>query len=282
MKGQSTVEFLGAIFLFIVVLVASLTAMSDKIPGFQDSVKESAQNLEMKQVSDQLLSRKGSHSFGSGGANWEKNKSTVSNIENLGLASEHKALNYSKVNSLGTGEEKLSYSDFTELAEVDNQYSFEFVWLPVINTEKSFVRNSTPAEITEPKPDDGSPQYNTSENRVHYGSFKLNGTVYRFLAVAFNGVYDTVYKSNNTNFQNEHEREKVGQNISLGSREFTIEKIQNRADTPGAVIVLKRKFKDFGLNPEALRTEVTKMNRYAALKVHNSTASIARMEVLSW
>ncbi len=283
MKGQSTIEFVGAMLLFLIAVVSSLTVISGKVPQFTEDLEDKSQNMEMYRVTNTLSTASGRHSYGSGGPNWQKNSSTVSATERIGLAQDYHVLNFSKVRALSTtGSDGLSYGNFREITNLDNQYNFNFTWMPTVETSSSFIRTNPPSNppINEPN---GDPRYSSAENRVHYGSIRINGTSYHFLVAAYDGVYNTVYFDpfGSWNFQAGDKR-KVGDTVVMDGRNFTIEKIQNRDRTPGASVILSRNIKTFGVNTESADNTAVKLNRYGVLAANNTDREIVRMEVLSW
>lgn len=287
MKAQATIEFLGGALLFLIALVGSLTLMSNQVPEFTADVAESAHNMEVYRITSNMITKSGRHNFGAGGGNWEKNSTTIAHTTQLGLASDYHVIEWDKVQSLSTtGSNKFNYSQFREVHNLDNSYFFNMTWMPVVETSKSFTRTMPPSSplIDEPTDDnnDTSP-YSTAENRIHYGTFKYNGSEYPFLVVAFNGVYDTVYFTGNDDDWKffEDDEYKVGDRITMQGREFKIEKIQNRERTPGAAVILKNHLKSFG-SPRDSESTTIKLNRYVSLEAPNTDRGVVRMEVLSY
>lgn len=283
MKGQSTVEFLTATLLFLIAITGSLTVMSDRIPEFNDDVEESSVNVEMHRFTDRILSEPGRHSFSGGGSNWEKNSSTRANIEEFGLATDYRVVDKGKIDNITTiDSNKLNYSRFREVTDLENQYYLSFTWFPVVETSSSFTRTRPPSNPDITEPNTTTTDYNLAENRVHYGSIDMLGDQYNFLVAAFDGVYNTTYVSEGDwNFEDSESRG-IGDNISIENRDFIVEQIQNRDRRPGSSVVLRRHIKSFGPNPENSDGEVTKLNRYAVLDAAGTDDEVVRIEVLSW
>lgn len=283
MKGQSTVEFLTATLLFLIAITGSLTVMSDRIPEFNDDVEKSSVNVEMHRFTDRILSEPGRHSFSGGGSNWEENTSTRENIEEFGLATDYRVVDKGKIDNITTiGSNKLNYSRFREVNDLENQYYFSFTWFPVVETSSSFTRTRPPSKPSIVEPSGISADYDLAENRVHYGSIEMLGDQYNFLLAAFDGVYNTTYVSEgNWNFD-DSEPQGIGDNITIENREFAVEQIQNRDRRPGSSVVLRRNIKSFGPNPANSDGEVTKLNRYAVMDAPGTDDEVVRIEVLSW
>lgn len=286
MKGQSTIEFLGSVLLFLIVLVASLTVMSNQIPEFTDDVSESSQNMEMYRISNQMMTKPGRHFHDAGGTDWDKNSSTLSSVEEFGLAEDFKVMDKTKVDNLSTtGSESFNYSQFRDLTNLGNQYFFNFTWFPIVETSESFTRTMPPDNppINEPESIGSSLNYSNAENRVHYGSFKLRGDNYNFLVTAYDGVYNTTYLAEDANTWNFTDSEPLSEedSVTLDGREFDIIRLQNRDRTPGSAVYLRRAFKSFGPDPTG-NDEVSKLNRYSVLKAPNTDEEVVRMEVFSW
>jgi len=285
LKGQSTIEFLTGIIMFLLVITASLSILSDRVPQFTQDVEQSAKNLEMYRVTNQLTKSPGSHDFGTGGTNWEKNASTTSNTVELGLASDYHVLQYDKIQRLSTtGSDKFNYSQFRNVNPVENQYFFNFTLFPAVETSSSFTRTQPPSspDIIEPLSSDQN--YDRAENRVHYGSIDLFGTQYNFLVVAFDGVYNSTFISKDYDFR---EPSRVafagtGDVVNLDGRQYTVEQIQNRDRRPGTSLILRHHLKSFGPSPLNTRSDVTKINRYAVMDAASTDREVVRMEVLSW
>jgi hypothetical protein len=285
LKGQSTIEFLAGIVMFLIVITASLSVLSERVPQFTDDVEQSSKNLEMYRITSQLLQHSGRHSFGSGGQNWEKNESTTSNTEEIGLASDYRSLEYDKIQRLSTaGSDRLNYSQFRNIVNVEHQYFFNFTWFPVVETSASFTRTQPPSSPNIIEPNSNGLNYDQAENRVHYGNMEFFGTDYKFLVVAFDGTYNTTYISKDYDFR-EVSRvgfKGVGDVVNLDGREYTVEEIQNRDRKPGSSVILSHHLKSFGPSPQNTRSDVTKLNRYAVMETASTDPEILRMEVLSW
>jgi hypothetical protein len=287
MKGQSTIEFLGSMIIFILVLISSLSIITGRVPDFRNDLKQSSHNMEAYRFTNYVMSKPGSHSYNNGGANWERTDETVSEIEEFGLAEGYHILDKDKIEALNTSsslKSDLNYSQFREITDLENQYYFEFTWFPIVETESSFTRTEPPFNPPIDEPETSPPNYNFAENRVHYGSFRLADKDYNFLVAAFDGVYNTTYlaeKPGNWNFTNS-EPKGVGDTLKLDSRKFNIKKIQNRDRKPGSSVILERNLNSFGQNPENVGSPVTKLNRYAVLKADKTDKEVIRMEVLSW
>ena len=281
MKGQSTIEFLTGLFLFLIALVGSLTLMSDQVPEFTEDVEESSQNMEMYRLTTNMLTKSGRHNFKDGGTEWEKNSSTVGNTTQFGLAEDYFVLDKDKIDALSTtGQGKFNYSQFRDINDLDNQYFFNFTWMPIVESSKSFTRTQPPPGFNEP---DDDPAYSNAENRVHYGNFRIAGDEYPFLVVAFNGVYNTVYFDTNRDYNFfESNKRKLGETVKMNETEFKVEQIQNRKRKPGTSVILSTHLKSFGANLDGARGSRTKLNRYASLKAQGTDKEVVRIEVIAW
>jgi hypothetical protein len=280
LKGQSTIEFLGALILFIVVVIGSLSVISDRMPTFERDVNDASQNMEMYTLTNKLMRTPGYHGEGTGGFNWEESSSTTSQVERIGLAEDFHVLSIEKIKALSTvGENKLNYSQFQDVTGVENQYRLRFVWMPVVTTSKSFERGEgEKASINEP---DASFYSNLGE-RIHYGSFEVNGSSFNFLVAEDSGIYNVTYISEgDQNFEQDDRRVK-GNSVMLNEYNFTVEDFQNREMTPGAALILKHELKTFGPRVDETAIDVKKIKRYGSLEMPDTDESIVRLEVLSW
>ena len=275
-KGQSTIEFLGISMLFIIAITATTFTLTDEIPDFENSIQESSKNMEMYTLTEKMLKNPGLDRDKN--QNWEENPNKT---VQTGLANENLVLQIDKINALSTtGSNKLNYTRFRKIQDIENQYNFRFVWLPVIETSSTFTRTEPPSnpDIKEPT----SAGYSNSENRVHYGQTEIGGDNYRYLITAHNGIYDTArITQNDWNFIGEIPKE-VGDELQMNNSQFTIQSIQNRNRRPGTSIILNRTMKNFGPQPDTETGEVTKLNRYAVLNAPATDRHPVRLEVLAW
>lgn len=274
-KGQATLEFLGGMIIFLITLVGSLTVASGNVPDFQDGLQQSEKNMEIYSMTERVLSSPGYHTNGSGGSDWENH---VNSTTELGLANDYLILEKDKVDALSTtGEDSFNYTQFRNLTNVDQQYHFDFVWLPIVETSNSFIRTESPGFINE----SNEPIYDQAENRVHYGTFTIDSQNYRFMVTAHNGVYNTTYISEDWEFRDDNPQG-VGDTVVMSGTNFTIKQFQNRERRPGTAVILENSLKSFGPSSEEVSQEITKLNRYAVLKAPNTDDEPVRVEVLAW
>lgn len=275
MKGQINIEFLAAALLYLIALGALMTSASNLLPSYSDQADRSGLNLEAKSVTDTMLSRPGSHSYGTGGNSWEQNSSTITNIESFGLADSFLELEREKITKLSsvnfTGE-RLNYTRFRDLMGITNQFRLRFTWRPTIDTNQSFVRTNPPSNpgINEPS----TSEYSNADNRVHYGSTSLEGTDYHFLLTAHDGRYDAVYVSiGNWDFDTAARFVRGDEIYSSG---YTLDSFQNRQEDSGSLILLEDRIKTFGAEIDS-NSAVVKLQRFASLE-----GEPIRIEVWTW
>jgi len=273
MKGQSTIEFLGTSIMFIALLGSILMVASDSIPRFDDEVQEASMNMELHSLTTQMLTQPGSTPSSS---NWEKNPD---NIQTLGLADKRGEVQRSKIGALDESSDNpsnLNYTEFRQVTDIENQYRFVFTWYPTIQTYKTFTRSRPPSKILEPTAD----EYSNSDNTIHYGTAFINGQEMKFIVTAHDGVFDTVYISENWNFGTS-QRAQRGEVVTIQGTEFTVRAFQNREKDPGNIVIFSSKLKDFGATQEQRET-IVKLNRYAVLKDIESDDFPMKIEVLTW
>ncbi|PSH01558.1 MAG: hypothetical protein BRC27_01815 [Nanohaloarchaea archaeon SW_10_44_10] len=277
-KGQINIEFLAAAGLFLIAIVGLITS-SSVLPQYSSSAENMDLYLEAKTFTEQLITEEGRHSFGGGGENWEKNSSTIENIEAVGIASDYHVIERSKLDTLQTatvgGNTGLNYSEFKNITRVENQYRFNFVWLPTVQTNYSFQKTQPPSnpDITEPKDN----PYAAADNTVHYGSVDLDGSTYNMLVTSHQDIYDSLYvEEGNWNFSNSNSKEPYTPGEKIVENDFYVENFQNRENDRGSLVIIRRKIKDFG--PTVNRdTEVTTFDRFAVLE-----GEPVRIEVTAW
>jgi len=280
LKAQINLEFLASAGLYLMAIGGIMMAGSSTLP-FNDQNDRSSLHLEAKSITNKMLSSPGSHSYGSGGNNWEQNSSTINNIESFGLATDFLEVDREKVESIATTSinrpERFNYTQFKEVTGAENQYKFRFVWMPIVHTDRSFTRGNPPSDpdIVEPcSPGEttcGVP-YLGADNKVHYGSLTLKGTTYYFLVTAHNSVYNTTYiTTDEWSFNNVQPR---GDGDSYDF--FTVDSFQNRDQEPGSILTLKEEIKSFGADPDS-NAVVVRMQRFASM--NNEPL---RVEVQTW
>ena len=116
-KGQVSLEYVAAMLFVIFVLAFILFNASDQVPDIRQNNDRASVNLEARSLTSTLLDNPGSHSFGSGGDNWEKNTSTRDNANEVGFASEYHVVERDKIMALDTvGDDVLNYSQFRNLS----------------------------------------------------------------------------------------------------------------------------------------------------------------------
>jgi hypothetical protein len=282
-KGQVTIEYLLST-LFVIIMLSTLLLLSvDRVPEIDEASKPAEVTMEARRISSMMITSPGSHSYGTGGSKWEKNSSTLQNIESIGFATDYHTLDRDKVENLTSySSDGLNYSVFRNLTDVDNQYRFLFTYMPVIHTPESYRRNNPPENpnITEPQSSD----YDSSGNTVRYGDFTIGGTEYNFIVTSHNDVYDTVYRNRHSNQRwdfTSSPRFEVGEEIKLDGRNFTLRTIQNTERKSGSFFLLSRQFKEFGPSFDATAS-IQKLNRYATLNETGTTLQPLKIEVFAW
>lgn len=262
-KAQINLEFLAAAGFYLIALGAVITAGSDILPQYSQGADEASLNLEARSITNQLMTEKGTHTHNGGGNDWESNKDTIQKSTSIGFASDFLELQRDKINALSTvsvSGQKMNYTHFKDITGAENQYRFEFTWLPTVQTNEYFTRTSPPnnPDITEPV--DSS--YEEVDNRVHYGEVTLEGEPYKFLVTARNGAYDTAYISEDWNFRFSDPYQK---NESIPSMPFGIHSFQNREKQPGSLIILKQQVKTFGATIDS-DSIVTTFQRFGTME----------------
>jgi len=282
-KGQVTIEYLLST-LFVIIMLSTLLLLSvDRVPEIDEASNPAEVTMEARRISSMMITSPGSHSYGTGGSKWEKNSSTLLNIESIGFATDYHTLDRDKVENLTSySSDGLNYSVFRNLTDIDNQYRFLFTYMPVIHTPESYRRNNPPEDpnITEPQSSD----YDSSGNTVRYGDFTIGGTEYNFIVTSHNDVYDTVYRNRHSNQRwdfTSSPRFEVGEEIKLDGRNFTLRTIQNTERKSGSYFLVSRQFKQFGPSFDATAS-IQKLNRYATLNETGTTLQPLKIEVFAW
>jgi len=282
-KGQISLEFVTATLFFIIILAGIIFIGVDYVPEIRESNERASINLESRRMTSMILSSPGYHSFGSGGAEWEQNSSTVNSVKEFGLATDYHVVERDKLMTLETiGQNAFNYSQFRDVMDVDNQYRFEFTVLPVIDTSSQYLRTNPPKDpaIVEPN----NTYYSNSGNDVGYGDLRIDGIQYNFLTTSHDSFYDTLYVENQTgnewNFS-ESKRYRQGDSLNLGGKDYTVRSFQNRGDDTGTVVILSRQLKSFGSSFDVDAT-VEKMNRYAVMEAEGYDRQPLRIEVFAW
>lgn len=274
-KGQSTIEFLGSSLIFIIAILIAINSISGDVNNLKNSHQDTSHNMQVYSFTESFLSSSGYKSDGN--ENWEDSPTET---VKFGLAEEYLKVEKEKIDSLETASNsKLNYSRFKEITDTDYNYNFKFIWLPVIETSNYYYQ--TPKSSDPPISEPLTTLYNRSENRVHYGDFYYNNTVYKFLITAHDGNYDTTRVSKDWDFTAE---KAIGtsDNFQLSGSNFTLKNMQNRDKMPGSSVILNRTIKEFGSNSLGVNKDVIKLNRYALLSSSGTELQPMRIEVLSW
>jgi len=281
--GQVTIEYLLST-LFVIIMLSTLLLLSvDRVPEIDEASNPAEVTMEARRISSMMISSPGTHSYGTGGSKWEKNSSTLQNIDSVGFATDYHTLDRDKVENLTSySSDGLNYSVFRSLTDIDNQYRFLFTYMPVIHTPESYRRNNPPEDpnITEPQSSD----YDSSGNTVRYGGFTIGGTEYNFIVTSHNDVYDTVYRNRHSNQRwdfTSSPRFEVGEEIKLDGRNFTLRTIQNTERKSGSFFLVSRQFKQFGPSFDATAS-IQKLNRYATLNETGTMLQPLKIEVFAW
>ena len=281
--GQVTIEYLLST-LFVIIMLSTLLLLSvDRVPEIDEASNPAEVTMEARRISSMMITSPGSHSYGTGGSKWEKNSSTLQNIDSVGFATDYHTLDRDKVENLTSySSDGLNYSVFRSLTDIDNQYRFLFTYMPVIHTPESYRRNNPPEDpnITEPQSSD----YDSSGNTVRYGDFTIGGTEYNFIVTSHNDVYDTVYRNRHSNQRwdfTSSPRFEVGEEIKLDGRNFTLRTIQNTERKSGSFFLVSRQFKQFGPSFDATAS-IQKLNRYATLNETGTMLQPLKIEVFAW
>ena len=278
MKGQTTLEFIGAFIFFMIVLTSVLLTTLSDVPQFNNYAEITEKNLEIKKTTDIILTSKGFYDGGTNnGTDWQNH---IYDTQMPGLASKEMHIDSAKLNAVRTIEPGYyNYSNMVKDLNLEYEYNFNFTWYPIVETDRNFVRGSPPSspDIDEPTTD----YYDNSQNRIHYGSISLEGETRKFLVTAYDGLYNSTYISDDWNFIGRAVKG-VGDTVMIGGREFTIENIQNRDNRPGASIILSSHLKEFGRNPQTADGSRVKINRYPIYDDPGSSDQLVKMEVLAW
>lgn len=272
MKGQSTLEFMGSLVLFVVAVIAVLSIATDEIPAFYDSAEISEKNLEARHMTEYMLTSE------------ESGPEIAEGYMELGLENLEE--------DIGAGPDYYNYTDLREDLGLSHTYNIQFTRFPIVETHQTFIRGDPPKDdplIFEPDAD----EYQVADNRVHYGKLYFDGSYSAFLVTAVDGEYNGVYHhaEDQQNFWydwNEEPKREGDHIITATGRNMTIEAIQNRDSRPGAMIVLREEIEHgdgreyFGVDDEAAEGEVEKINRYPMVEDPLGSTEPVRMEVLVW
>ncbi|MFB6174547.1 MAG: hypothetical protein ABEJ87_01055 [Candidatus Nanohalobium sp.] len=278
MKGQISIEFLAAFFLYLLAVVVVFQFISGEVPGFQKSLEKKPVHYEAKYVSDQVLTKPGYSSFGSGGTKWEENSSTRNALKNFGLAKGYLVLDREKLMNISSvGKDRVNYTQFRHALGVDNDYRFKFVLKPLVETLKTFKRNSSSSPVVEPS----TGLYSVAGEEVHYGSVRLAGQQVYFLVTSHRSRYNTTYVSLDQNFNSGEQPLGVEDYFTVNGRNYTIDSIQDRDYESGGLVALQRDVKEFGAKKD-LTANIMKMNRYVTYKAKGSRPQPMLVEVYAW
>lgn len=304
MKGQLTLEFLATMILFLAALGLVALTMIEPISELREESESHQVTFEAQEISSKILKTPGINETGS--ENW----SPEEDLKSVGIAEDFLRVNQTKLNFLQNrseidgdeADEEITYEEFRESEDLNNQYQFRFTWLPTVNTYRTFQKEDPPQGgkeyepwIIEPSDDgqgEGGDDYvSQAEDRIHYGNTYINREEYRFLVAEFDGNYDTIYKTDDHDPEGldrwhfslpRVEKLEVGNKTEMGGQEFEVKSINNLDQKPGALIIFKdTRKKRFGA-PMDPGTSTIKHNRYATLVDDQKENHPLRIEVFAW
>lgn len=276
MKGQVSIEFLASFFLYLAAIVLVFQFVSGEIPDFQKALEKKPLHYEAEYASTQVLTKPGYHTYGNGGTNWDKNSSTLNEVQNIGLAKDYLVLDRQKLGNISTvGSDKLNYSEFRDNLGLDHQYKFNFILKPIVETNRSFERGSS-SKFTEPS----NGLYSVAGLEVKYGSVEIGSDRVYFLVTKHRSGYNTTYISDDTDFSGETPRG-VSDEVTISGEEYVIDAIQDRDYERGGLVVLRREIKEFGSQRD-LTENVVKINRYVTYEAEGSEKQPMLVEVFAW
>jgi hypothetical protein len=242
MKGQVTLEYVGSLILFLLVLLAAVSMNMSNMPQFYEQTETSHKYLEAKSISDALL--------------------TMENYP--GLASRNTESNYLSIdtNTVASPNSEEHWEKINSSMNPKYTYYFNFTEYKIIETPNKFVRGNPP-DNSWSEPNDSC--YNNARNDVHYNNDKT------FLVVACTDEYSRVYNTSNPKKFNSAS---IVNNVDATN-------IQNRDNEPGAsFIIVEDLGKISEVNVNTLRDigERVKLNRYA----YTDEGDIVKIEVVVW
>lgn len=274
-KAQSTIEFAGTTLLFISLLGVLLASGVDVVPQFNSDIETTELHIEAERVTTEMLTNPGYNIEGN--SNWHLDDEE---LVAFGLADQSFRINNEKLNSIDTlaeEDDEVSYNDFRSLVDASNQYRFNFIWFPIVQSNDNFEKESPPDEITEPIHD----SYDEMDDVIYYGSTRLRGSRANFLVGAQDGSYNTLYFSEgNWNFLSS-DPHRVNEELMIGNDVYEIESFQNREDKPGTMLVLRKDVTEFGAQIDR-SDSVYRLERYAVLDDDSSHDHPIRLEVFVW
>jgi hypothetical protein len=278
-KGQINFEFLVAATVYLLAVGTVVLNTSSFLPDYRDELASASKHTEARAITSTMLTEPGSHDYGAGGPNWEKNTSTKRSVTGVGVASGFHELERDKVENLATiGTDGLNYSRFLNVTGVANQYRLNFIHTPMIDTPNKFRKDNPPSNPNIVVPSDS--RFSAAGNTVYFGNETIGGTNLRILVTSHDGVFDTVRLSggdSDWDFDDlDAVSKSVGGSIDTSQESYKLDAIQNRPDERGSAIFLSTRLNTFGASPDRT-SDIIRLNRYATLN-----GEPTRLEVLVW
>lgn len=244
MKGQINIEYIGAAILFFLGVGVVIFVGINILPEYQDDIESQAKYYEAQRVTTQMMATEGFTLADAGANNWSYSDPRAQWVDDFGLKNEEGELSKEKIERLSNSDElgKVNYTQFRNVADVENQYHFKFISRPVFEYNGSFMRTDPPEdpEIIEPEED-----YQFKDNRVVYGENRYLGDVYRYLIVSEDLEYDRVYFSEDWNFT-DSDPVHLGETVDLHDRELVLDHVTNVENSPGSFALLEKQIHEFG------------------------------------
>ncbi|MFB6245029.1 MAG: LamG domain-containing protein [Candidatus Nanohaloarchaea archaeon] len=130
MKGQINIEFLAGALLFVAAAGTLLISGTDVLPGLSQDVQETKLYSEAYVLTTQVLSDPGTgESFG-----------LSTSADNYLVLDPEKISRLSEFDPSGNPDPEITYSEFKDSTGASNQYSFTFMWMPVVDTNGTIKR----------------------------------------------------------------------------------------------------------------------------------------------
>lgn len=199
MKGQIAIDYIGGASIFFVAVLFVVLSVLSGIPEYSAGVTANRMELTGWSVTSTILNTPGYWEDAGAdeeGENWEdKIGSSPDTVKSVGVAG-RSGLKMDKIEALMG----MDYQALKTLLGLELDFQLRISLFPVVRMSgEEYGKNGLPSDY----PDITEPSYDESEGSVtgvRFGGISFNDEKHKFLAVAHEGVYDTIWASDDWDF----------------------------------------------------------------------------------
>ncbi|MDY6770910.1 MAG: hypothetical protein SV186_03050 [Candidatus Nanohaloarchaea archaeon] len=261
MKGQISIEYTAGALLFFSAILFVVSGVLGTLPRFTDTIDENSIETEAWTLSTLLISTQGRWESGPrSGTQWQQH---TGNISRVGLLGQDGSLEREKIRAFVS----LRYERLKVLLKTGKDLNIEFTEFVVADTSQSFTKPTATGDIGTVLTQPDSQAYQDANATVHYGTVTLNGDERHFLVTAHQGVYDTIYISQDWNFT---DAIRLGPNgnrvLSFNGRRYRIQTSESGIfQSNGQTVIFSRPMGRVGRRTPTAEPQIINVRRFASM-----------------